>query len=100
MIRDGESGTVEFKIKAPRPAELAERMCGMANSRTGGVIIFGVADTGKQVVGLKDPNQSIDLALRAARMVKPPVSFVGASPTICTVDGLSLVIAEIPPNDG
>ena len=75
-------------------------MCGMANSRTGGVIIFGVADTGKQVVGLKDPNQSIDLALRAARMVKPPVSFVGASPTICTVDGLSLVVAEIAPNDG
>jgi predicted HTH transcriptional regulator len=34
-IAGGETATVEFKIKAPRPAELAERMCGMANTRTG-----------------------------------------------------------------
>lgn len=30
LIAGGETGTVEFKIKAPRPAELAERICGMA----------------------------------------------------------------------
>lgn len=100
LIAGGESGTVEFKIKAPRPAEIAERMCGMANSRTGGVIIFGVADVGAQIVGLKNPNQSIDLALRAARMIKPPLPFAGASPRMYTVDGLSLVVAEIPANDG
>jgi ATP-dependent DNA helicase RecG len=100
LIADGESSTVEFKIKAPRPAELAERMCGMANSRTGGVIIFGVADIGGQIVGLKDPNQSIDLALRAARMVKPPITFAGAGPAVHTLDGHIVVVAEIPPNDG
>ena len=100
LIVGGESATVEFKIKAPRPAELAERICGMANTRTGGVIVFGVADVGRQLIGLKDPNQSIDLALRAARMVKPPVSFVDGTPAVQTVDGLSLVIARIPANDG
>lgn len=100
LIAGGETATVEFKIKAPRPAELAERMCGMANSRMGGVIIFGVADADRQVVGLKDPSASIDLALRAARMVKPPISLVGAEPRVQSVDGYTLVVAEIPPNDG
>src|SRR5918912_120233 len=28
LIADGESVAVEFKIKAPRPGELAERICG------------------------------------------------------------------------
>ena len=87
LIAGGETSTVEFKIKAPRPAELAERICGMANTRLGGVIIFGVADTGRQIVGLKDPSASIDLALRAARMVKPAISFVGVGPTVQTVNG-------------
>ncbi len=72
----------------------------MANSRMGGVIIFGVADADRQVVGLKDPSASIDLALRAARMVKPPISLVGAEPRVQSVDGYTLVVAEIPPNDG
>ncbi len=100
LIAGGESNTVEFKIKAPRPAELAERMCGMANTRTGGVIIFGIADAGQQLVGLTDPNQSIDLAVRAARMVKPPITFGDEGPTIQTVDTHILVVAVIPPNDG
>ena len=42
LIARGETGTVELKVNAPRPSELAERMCGMANTRTGGAIIFGV----------------------------------------------------------
>jgi ATP-dependent DNA helicase RecG len=96
----GETGTIEFKIKAPRPAELAERMCGMANTRSGGTIIFGVADKGNVVVGLKEPQQTIDLALRAARLVKPPIPFVGSGPTTHLVDGATLVVAEIPPNAG
>ena len=29
MLVDGETSTIEFKIKAPRPGELAERICGM-----------------------------------------------------------------------
>ena len=100
LIADGESVAVEFKIKAPRPAELAERICGMANTRTGGTIIFGVADASRDIIGLKNPNQSIDLALRAARMVKPPVAFVADGPTVYTVDGHPLVVATIPANDG
>lgn len=99
LIADGESSTVEFKIKAPRPAELAERMCGMANTHTGGVIIFGVADTGRQVVGLADPNASLDLILRAARMIKPVLTFA-TSPTTYLLDGKTVLAVEVPRNQG
>jgi len=30
MVTGGETQTVEFKIKPPRPKEVAERICGMA----------------------------------------------------------------------
>jgi len=100
LISSGETGTVEFKIKAPRPAELAERMCGIANTRTGGVIIFGVADTGQQIVGLKEPNQSIDLALRAARMVKPPIPIADTTIHTWTLDERTIMTLTIGPNSG
>lgn len=100
LITSGESGTVEFKIKAPRPAELAERMCGMANTCSGGVIIFGVADTDQQIVGLKDPNQSIDLILRAARMVKPPITIMDTSIRTWTLDSRAIITLAIGPNNG
>ena len=100
FIAGGESGTVEFKIKAPRPAELAERICGMANSRRGGTIIFGVADAKGAIVGLKDPQQTIDLALRALRMIRPAVSFVEPELSVTVLDRRRLVVASVPPNDG
>ena len=43
LIADGESGGVEFKIKAPRPAELAERICGMANTRAERTLLFVIS---------------------------------------------------------
>jgi ATP-dependent DNA helicase RecG len=100
LIAGGESGTVEFKIKGPRPGELAERMCGMANSRTGGIIIFGVADEAGDVMGLKKPNDTIDVVLRAARTVKPPVVLAADGPQLIRLDGHNLVLAQIPANNG
>ena len=52
----GETNTVECKIKAPRPAELAERMWGRAKTCTGGVIIFSIEDRTKAVVGVSHPS--------------------------------------------
>jgi len=98
LIAGGENATVEFKIKAPRPAELAERMCGMVNARTEGFIIFGVADEAGELVGLEKPNETIDLILRAARTVKPPVPI--EAPMTHTLDGHTLVVVSIPANDG
>jgi predicted HTH transcriptional regulator len=74
LIAGGEAGTVEFKVNAPRPTELAERMCGMANTRTGGVIVFGVGDENRSIVGVNQTSDAIDTILRAARMVKPAIT--------------------------
>lgn len=100
LIAGGETATVEFKIKAPRPAELAERICGMANTRSGGVIIFGVADATGELVGLDRPNDTIDLLLRAMRMVKPPVQLREGGPVTQILDGVTVVVASILTNDG
>lgn len=100
MIAAGESATVEFKIKAPRPAELAERICGMANTRTGGVIIFGVVDATGEAVGVAEPSETIDVALRAARLLKPPLPITDSTIRHWTLDGRTLLTFHITPNLG
>ncbi len=100
LIAGGESATIEFKIKAPRPAELAERICGMANTRTGGMIIFGVADATREPVGVAEPSDTIDIALRAARMLKPALPITDTTIQRWTLDARTLVTLQIPANLG
>jgi ATP-dependent DNA helicase RecG len=100
LIADGESGTVEFKLNAPRPTELAERMCGMVNTRAGGVIVFGVGDENRSIVGVNQVSDAIDTILRAARIVKPPVTLSDESISTWSLDGHPVVTVEIPANDG
>ncbi len=38
LIKNGETSTVELKVASPRPDEMAERLCGLANAK-GGLII-------------------------------------------------------------
>lgn len=47
LIKGGETTTVELKLTAPRPVEMAKRLCGMASAQ-GGVVIFGVRDSDKE----------------------------------------------------
>jgi ATP-dependent DNA helicase RecG len=100
LIAGGETGTVELKVNAPRPSELAERMCGMANTRTGGAIIFGVEDGTLAPVGVGRPSETVDVILRAARMVKPPIPLSDDSIHTWPIDQHTLVSVEIPANDG
>src|SRR5258707_15853114 len=53
LIKGGETTTVEFKVATPRPVEMAERLCGMANAQ-GGMIIIGVEDGERKVGGVPD----------------------------------------------
>ena len=100
LIAKGETGVVELKINAPRPVELAERMCGMANTRTGGVIIFGVEDRTLVLTGVALPNETIDTILRSARMIKPPISLSDSAVHTWSLGERPIVTVEIPPNDG
>ena len=56
LIAGGETATVEFKSSATRPSEVAVRMCGMANKRAGGIIIFGIEDATRAIVGIRNPS--------------------------------------------
>lgn len=100
LIAGGETATVEFKSSAARPIDIAERMCGMANNRAGGIIIFGIEDATLAIVGIRNPSLTNDVVLRAARMIKPAVSLSETSVRQWTLDGLTLITVEVPPNTG
>ena len=72
----------------------------MANTRTGGTIIFGVEDETGKVVGIAKPNETIDTILRATRLIKPVVTLVGPGPDIRAVDNQTVIIIQVPPNNG
>ena len=100
LIQNGETSTVEFKIAPPRNAELAERICGFANS-DGGLLIMGVEDKTWQIVGLKKVSDAIDTFLQAARLCKPTVRLNPPEPEIVEMeDGKVLVVAGVAPNEG
>jgi predicted HTH transcriptional regulator len=100
LLEAGEAGTVEFKMKAPRPSELAERICGMANTRSGGTILFGIEDSTGRAVGLAHPNETIDAILRAARLVKPHVTFIGEGQATVMIGDMQVIVVQIAPNVG
>ena len=101
LIAEGETATVELKRAAPRPTEMAERLCGMANAQ-GGFIIVGVEDIDLSIVGV--PNDRIalttDVILRAARQIEPKLLLDPPEPEIYVLDDKRLVVASVPPNAG
>jgi ATP-dependent DNA helicase RecG len=102
MIKGGETSTVELKVAAPRPVDMAERLCGMANAQ-GGVIIIGVEDAEQKIVGVPDERMAmtLDTILRAARMnMKPVLVLDPAEPEVYVIDGKQVVVAPVPPNRG
>ena len=102
ILKDGETATIEFKLQPPRVGELAERLCGFANTRNGGTIIIGVEDKTWQLVGVRDVSEAIDTILQAARACKPTVALDRDGPQILQVPphGRRVVYANILPNKG
>jgi predicted HTH transcriptional regulator len=80
LIQQGETAAVEYKIAMPRPAELAARICGFANTSAGGTIIIGVEDKTWKIVGVENVAETIDGILQAVRLCKPPVHLEPAYP--------------------
>jgi ATP-dependent DNA helicase RecG len=102
LITGGETTTVEFKLAAPRPVEMAERLCGMANAQ-GGMIIIGVEDGERKIVGVATERMAMtkDVVLRAARqIIKPALVLDPPEPEVYEIDGKQLVVAIVPPNNG
>src|SRR5438105_15272097 len=101
LIESGETSTVELKVASPRPDEMAERLCGLANAQ-GGFIVIGVADETLEIVGVPDKRIALtkDVTLRAARQIKPELLLDPLEPEIYVLDGKKLVVAAVPPNRG
>jgi ATP-dependent DNA helicase RecG len=102
LIKSGETTTVEFKLAIPRPGEMAERLCGMANAQ-GGIIIIGVEDEERKVVGVPAERMAMtkDVILRAARqIVKPALVLDPTEPETYELDGKQVVVASVPANNG
>ena len=101
IIKGGETSTVELKVASPRPTEMAERLCGLANAQ-GGFMVIGVADETLEIVGVPDKRIALtkDVTLRAARQIKPELLLDPLEPEIYVLDGKKLVVAAVPPNRG
>ncbi len=101
LIKGGETNTVELKLASPRPTEMAERLCGMANAQ-GGFIIIGIEDTSLKIVGIPDNRiaLTIDVILRASRQIQPILLLNPSEPETYILDGKRLVVACVPPNNG
>lgn len=99
IISQGETSTIEFKLSPPRPSELAERLCGMANAQ-GGLVIIGVEDKSLKVVGVQDVRMAIDIVLRAARQIQPILVLDPPEPEIYMLDSKPLVVVNVPSNQG
>src|SRR5205807_7681902 len=68
----------------------------------GGIIIIGVEDAEKRIVGVPDERMAltIDVILRAARQVQPMLVLNPPEPEIYILDGKHVVVATVPPNRG
>lgn len=102
LIQGGETNTVELKVAAPRATEMAERLYGMANAQ-GGVVIIGVKDAFREIVGVPDQRigETLDVILRAVRqMIKPELVLEPPEPEIYTVEEKKLVVATVKPSYG
>ncbi len=98
----GETSTVELKVASPRPDEMAERLCGLANAQ-GGFIIVGVADESLEIVGVPDKKIALtkDVILRATRQIIKPVLLLDPpEPEVYVLGGKKLVVATVPSNTG
>jgi hypothetical protein len=102
LIKGGETTTVELKLASPRPVEMAERLCGMANTQ-GGVVVVGVEDSERKIVGVPDDRiaMTIDTILQAARQnIRPVLVLDPPELEVYVLDGKQVVVASVPPNKG
>jgi ATP-dependent DNA helicase RecG len=98
-VASGETQRVELKRAPPWQGELAERICGMLNSRFGGVIIFGGDSDGK-IAGLTSLPEATDRVWQAIRLVSPaPPLAPDALQEWALPEGLVLTLT-LPANSG
>ena len=99
LIAGGENTILELKLNVPRPSEMAQRICGLANGQ-GGYIVIGVEDKNLRLVGIRNIGEAVDGLLRAARLVEPSVEFSPYEPEIYVLDERNILVAYVPSSAG
>lgn len=95
LLQKGEGQRLEFKEEAIKPGDLAETLVALANAQ-GGIVLVGVDDSA-QPVGLKYPNQALDLAKTAAshELCDPPVRLKGIE-LVALPNGTQVLALSVP----
>jgi len=94
LLQQSQGPTLAFESETVTPKRLASILVAMANT-DGGTIVVGVTPRGGKVTGLKDPEQVLDRALRAALSCEPPL--IIPMPQIMHLDGKAVLVITVPP---
>lgn len=75
-IGQPESDQLEYKAVLPPAATVAQLICAFANTKSGGAIVLGVVDDGRQLLinGLSDEFRAEQIARKAIELLSPPPS--------------------------
>lgn len=92
IVARGELEQVEFKTSTGQRTEAAKTVCGMLN-RSGGFLLFGVADDGK-MVGQQVTASTLEDIVRELRRIEPQPYLTPE--TIDLLSGRSLILVRIP----
>ena len=90
LIRQPESGTLEFKIRVPPPSDIAKLVSSFVNT-DGGTLIVGVKEGG-EIVGVNDPKRAQRLLQRAVSGISPSVAIESQ---ILTLNGKDVLVVKI-----
>lgn len=91
LISQGESDTLDFKLRVDSPKKIAITLSAFANSY-GGTLLVGVKDNGK-ISGLKAPDEEVHVIDAAAQMYCDPK--LTLSYKLIQIENKKVLIAEL-----
>jgi hypothetical protein len=95
ICKDGEDQSYEFKAAGTDARKLAREVCAMLNTRSGGIVFYGVDDNGT-IAGTDVPRQKLDQPLQNSikNSISPAATVVLKS---VRVMGTEILIIVVPP---
>ncbi len=94
LIDQGKGPTLDWHPKTVSAEKLAASLVALANTQ-GGTVLVGLTPKAGRLHGLKDPQDSLDTALKAALSVDPPL--IIPLPRLVDVEGQPLLVINVPP---
>lgn len=95
ICKDGETQVYEFKTQGTDTNKITKEVAALANSKTGGIIFYGIEDDGT-IVGTDKTNQQLDQSIQNSikHNISPPV-VVSINKKV--VLGQEIILISVPP---